>query len=56
MKNYDTLSNSQREIFKAYWNSDPQIKTQRSIAMKDTIKLFMDAYGEDGNNDEFKDL
>ena len=24
--------------------------------MKDTIKLFMDAYGEDGNNDEFKDL
>ena len=55
-ENYDTLSNSQREIFKAYWNSDPQIKTQRSIAMKDTIKLFMDAYGEDGNNDEFKDL
>ncbi len=54
--NYDTLSKSQREIFKAYWNSDPQIKAQRSLAMKDTIKLFMDAYGADGNNEEFKSL
>lgn len=55
-ENYDNLSGSQRNIFKAYWNSNPQIREQRSTAMKDTIKLFMDAYGVDGNNDEFREL
>ena len=54
--NYDNLSSSQKSIFKAYWNSDPLIKQQRSEAMKDTIKLFMDSYGADGNNEEFQDL
>ncbi len=55
-ENYDNLSTSQKNIFKAYWNSDPKIKENRSIAMKDTIKLFMEAYGADGNNEEFKEL
>lgn len=55
-ENYDNLSSSQKNIFKAYWNSDPKIKENRSIAMKDTIKLFMEAYGADGNNEEFKEL
>lgn len=55
-ENYDSLSKSQRDKFNAYWNSNPQIKAQRSVAMKDTIKLFMDAYGVDGNNDDFKML
>ena len=54
--NYDGLSNSQRKIFDAYWNSNPKIREQRSLAMKDTIKLFLDAYGVDGNNQEFKEL
>ena len=55
-ENYDNLSGSQKTLFKAYWNSNPQIREQRSTAMKDTIKLFMDAYGVDGNNDEFREL
>ena len=55
-ENYDNLSTSQKNIFKAYWNSDSKIKENRSIAMKDTIKLFMEAYGADGNNEEFKEL
>lgn len=55
-ENYDSLSKSQRDKFNAYWNSNPQIKVLRSVAMKDTIKLFMDAYGADGNNEDFKNL
>ena len=54
--NYDDKSASQRAKMEAYWHSDPQIKEFRSQAMKDTIKLFMDAYGVDGNNEEFQDL
>lgn len=54
--NYDSLSQSQKNAFKAYWDSDPQIREHRSVAMKDTIKLFMDAYGEDGNNEDFHEL
>lgn len=53
---YDKLNASQKNKFEAYWNSDPQIKELRSLAMKDTIKLFMEAYGVDGNNEEFQDL
>ena len=55
-ENYDSLSKSQRDKFNAYWNSTPQMKAQRSVAMKDTIKLFMDVYGADGNNEDFKSL
>lgn len=55
-ENYDNLSKSQKDIFSAYWNSNSQMKEQRSTAMKDTIKLFMEAYGVDGNNEEFRDL
>lgn len=47
-ENYDNLSKSQKDIFSAYWNSNSQMKEQRSTAMKDTIKLFMEAYGVDG--------
>lgn len=55
-ENYDNLSKSQKDIFSAYWNRNSQMKEQRSTAMKDTIKLFMEAYGVDGNNEEFRDL
>lgn len=55
-ENYDKLSSSEKSLLDAYWNSNPQIKEQRSIAMKDTIKLFMEAYGVDGNNEEFREL
>lgn len=55
-ENYDKLTSSEKSMLDAYWNSNPQIKEHRSIVMKDTIKLFMDAYGVDGNNDEFRHL
>lgn len=55
-ENYDKLTSSEKSLLDAYWNSNPQIKEHRSIAMKDTIKLFMDLYGVDGNNEEFREL
>ena len=55
-ENYEDLTASQKTKLEDYWNSDPQIRNQRSQAMKDTIKLFMDAYGVDGNNEEFQEL
>ena len=55
-ENYDRLSSTQKTAFDAYWQSDPMIRELRSIVMKDTIKLFMNAYGVDGNNEEFKEL
>lgn len=55
-ENYNSSTKSQRERMEAYWKNNPQANALRSMAMKDTIKLFMDAYGVDGNNEEFKDL
>lgn len=54
-ENYDNLSQSQKQKFSAYWQ-DPERRELRSIIMKDTIKLFFDAYGVDGQNDEFREL
>lgn len=39
-----------------YWVTHPQMKVLQAMAMSDTIKLFFDAYGVDGNNPEFKEL
>ena len=55
-ENYENLSASQKTKLEDYWKSDPQIRDIRSQAMKDTIKLFMESYGVDGNNEEFRDL
>ena len=54
--NYDSLNKKQREKFNAYWHSNSQMRTLQSIAVSDTIKLFFEAYGADGNNEEFRDL
>lgn len=53
--NYDNLDKTQQEKFEAYWKN-PQLNKLQSILMKDTIKLFFDAYGADGNNEEFQNL
>ena len=52
---YDTNNKSQKQIMNAYWNTS-KMQALQSLAMKDTIKLFMEAYGVDGNNEEFQQL
>lgn len=54
-ENYENLSDSQKIKFKKYWD-DEQIRNLRSTVMKATILYFMEAYGYDGNNEEFQDL
>lgn len=51
----DNLSKTQKQKLDAYWQ-EPERRELRSIIMKDTIKLFFDAYGVDGQNDEFREL
>ena len=57
-EDYDNASVSQKAKLKRYWNDDENKDLRRnfSIVMKSTIQMFMDAYDEDGENDEFKDL
>lgn len=54
-ENYEDLTKTQQEKFERYWKN-PELSNQRSIIMKDTIKLFFNAYGADGHNEEFQDL
>ncbi len=54
--NYDSLNKKQREKFSAYWHNNNQMRALQSLAVSDTIKLFFEAYGADGNNEEFRDL
>lgn len=53
--NYENLSKSQKEKFTEYWKI-PDAAKVRSKVMSSTIRLFFDAYGVDGNNEEFQDL
>ncbi len=55
-QNYDNLNKKQREKLSAYWASNQQMRELQSLAITDTIKLFFEAYGADGNNEEFKEL
>lgn len=54
--NYDNLNKKQREKFNAYWRSNPKMRELQSLAISDTIKLFFENYGADGNNSEFQEL
>ncbi len=54
-ENDELLNKSQKEKFEAYWQ-EPERRELRSLIMKDTIKWFFDAYGVDGQNEEFKEL
>ncbi|MBQ1612368.1 MAG: hypothetical protein II085_02720, partial [Alphaproteobacteria bacterium] len=53
--NYDNINEDQRAKLKKYWDS-PKLREDMSYVMKSTIRMFMDAYDEDGENEYFKDL
>lgn len=55
-ESYDNLSKHQREKLESYWRNNPQMRQLQSLAISDTIKLFFEYYGADGNNELFKDL
>lgn len=55
-ESYDDLSKSQRKKFESYWRANPQMRQLQSLAISDTIKLFFETYGADGNNEEFQEL
>ena len=54
--NYESLNKSQKKKMDDYWASTQTRRYLQSIIIKDTIKLFTELYGADGNNDEFRDL
>ncbi len=54
-ENYENLSTPQKEKFETYWKN-PELNRLQSIVMKETIRLFFNTYGADGNNDDFKEL
>lgn len=54
-ENPELLSKNQKQKMEAYWQNSER-RELRSTTMKDTIKLFFDAYGVDGQNEEFRDL
>lgn len=51
----NNLSATQQEKFTKYWQN-PSLNELQSTLMKDTIKLFFEEYGVDGNNENFKRL
>ncbi len=53
--NYDNINEDQRAKLKKYWDS-PKLREDMSYVMKSTIRMFMEAYDEDGENEYFKDL
>lgn len=55
-ENYDSLNKSQKEKLDSYWRKNNHMRELQSIAISDTIKLFYEAYGADGNNEVFKEL
>ena len=55
-ENYDNLTKRQQEKLDAYWQQNPIMRELQSLAISDTIKLFFEMYGADGNNQEFQEL
>lgn len=55
-EDYDNLDKSARTRMKKYWETTPEMKALQGLVMSDTIKLFFESYGADGNNEIFKDL
>lgn len=49
------IPKTQQEKFKEFWQN-PEMNHYRSILMKDTIKLFFNDFGADGNNKDFQQL
>ena len=53
---YDLMNKKQKEKMDGYWRSNPYMRDLQSLAISDTIKLFFETYGPDGNNEEFREL
>lgn len=51
----ELLSKSQKQKMDAYWQDNGR-RELRSFMMKDTIQMFFNAYGVDGQNEEFQEL
>lgn len=54
--NSNIPTKSQKRKMQEYWKDHPDMKELQSIIMSDTIKLFFEAYGADGENEYFKEL
>ena len=52
----ENRSKSSKERMENYWKQNPYMRKMQSLAMSDTIKLFFEAYGADGNNEVFQNL
>ncbi len=50
------FSAGEKTPLQIFWNERTDLKGHFSNAITDTVLLFTDAYGADGNNDEFKAL
>lgn len=55
-QNPENMSKSSKDRMQKYWREHPHFRALQSMAIKDTIKLFFEAYGADGNNEVFQDL
>ena len=55
-QNPENMSQSSKDRMQKYWREHPHFRALQSMAIKDTIKLFFEAYGADGNNEVFQDL
>lgn len=54
--NYEATTKSQKKKMQEYWKEHPDMKELQSIIMSDTIKLFFELYGADGENKYFKEI
>ncbi len=54
-ENYDKLNKTQTQKFTEYMKQK-DVNELRSVIMSDTIKLFFEAYGVDGQNEDFQEL
>ena len=55
-ENYENIDKSSRTRLKKYWDNTPEMKALQGLIMSDTIKLFFEYYGADGQNELFTDL
>lgn len=53
---FSNLTHRQGAALREFWKLNPVLKEYFSNAIKDTIELFTDEYGADGNNERFKQL
>ena len=54
--NFDNPNNTQKAIMKAFWKENPDIKGEFGAAIRSILDEFQQAYGVDGENDEFRIL